>query len=356
VELAARDDVESRLVSRRAGRWRLAHGPFEPNHLPSPRQRAWTLLVQGVDLHDDAAHALLSRFRFLPDARLDDLMVSWAAEGGGVGPHRDSYDVFLVQAMGRRRWRIAPPGESRLDPDAPLKILTDFSPTDEWTLEPGDMLYLPPGWAHDGVAVDGSCMTCSVGFRAPSRLELLRAFLADCADDPGGPDPRYGDRGSEATVEPGRLPEPMADALAGWLSGWRASRARIDDFLGRFLTEPKPQVWFDPPARLPAVPAWWRGVLAHGLVLDRRSRIAWRDRTVFVNGEAFAIARSDTRLWRRLADTRALEASDLKGRDAASPLAARLHDWFAAGWIHAPQPADGKTRPRVSRRRPPPNG
>ncbi|MFN3566120.1 MAG: cupin domain-containing protein, partial [Burkholderiaceae bacterium] len=180
-ELAARDDVESRLVTAFGGRWRLKHGPFAAHSLPSPRRRAWTLLVHGVNVHDEAADALLARFRFLPDARLDDLMASYATDGGGVGPHVDSYDVFLVQAHGRRRWRIGRQRDLRLVPGLPLKILADFRPTHEWVLEPGDLLYLPPGVAHEGVAL-GESVTCSIGFRAPAWQELVEPWFAALAE------------------------------------------------------------------------------------------------------------------------------------------------------------------------------
>ena len=132
--------------------------------------RSWTLLVQGVDLHDDHAHALLHAFRFLPDARLDDLMISWASDGGGVGPHFDSYDVFLLQVQGRRRWRIGRMRDAELEPDVPLRILRRFEPEHEYVLDAGDMLYLPPEWAHDGVAVGRDCMTYSIGMRAPQQI------------------------------------------------------------------------------------------------------------------------------------------------------------------------------------------
>ena len=137
--------------------------------------------MQGVDLLDEGAHALLGRFRFVPDARLDDLMVSYATDGGGVGPHVDSYDVFLLQAWGRRRWRISRQRDLALVPDAPLKLLADFRAEEEWILEAGDMLYLPPGVAHDGTAV-GECLTYSIGFRAPTYQELLEPWLTDFAD------------------------------------------------------------------------------------------------------------------------------------------------------------------------------
>ncbi|MGE5338274.1 MAG: cupin domain-containing protein, partial [Gemmatimonadota bacterium] len=164
--LAGSGEVESRLVTSFNGRWRLRHGPFDATDLPARSRENWTLLVQGVDLHDEAARALLDTFRFLPDARLDDLMASYATDGGGVGPHVDSYDVFLVQAQGRRRWRISRQRNLAPLPGLPLKILAKFAPAREWVLQPGDALYLPPGVAHEGVAI-GECITCSVGFRAP---------------------------------------------------------------------------------------------------------------------------------------------------------------------------------------------
>ena len=179
--LAASDDVESRLVVRDDARWSVRHGPLPRRALPPLARPAWTLLVQGVDLHVPAAHELLRRFRFVPDARLDDLMVSYATDGGGVGPHVDSYDVFLLQVHGRRRWRIGPAADAAFVPGLPLKILARFDATRDWLLEPGDMLYLPPGWGHDGTAV-GECMTCSIGFRAPTAVELARDVLQRAAE------------------------------------------------------------------------------------------------------------------------------------------------------------------------------
>ena len=152
-ELAGQPDVESRLLTRFAGDWRLRHGPLPRRALPPLGKPDWTLLVQGLDLHWPAARDMLDRFRFVPEARLDDLMVSYASDGGGVGPHLDSYDVFLLQVHGRRRWRIGPVHDRSLVAGLPVKILGQFVPDQDWILEPGDMLYLPPNWGHDGVAV-----------------------------------------------------------------------------------------------------------------------------------------------------------------------------------------------------------
>jgi 50S ribosomal protein L16 3-hydroxylase len=328
--LAARDDVESRLVEADGDRWTLRRGPFE--RLPSRRRPRWTLLVQGTDLHDDAMHALLARFRFLPDARVDDLMVSFATDGGGVGPHVDQYDVFLLQARGTRRWRIAPPGDPSLVPGVPLKLLARFEPTEEWLLEPGDMLYLPPGWGHDGVAV-GECMTFSIGFRAPSRLEFLSAFLAAAADAPGGPDPRFADRGRAADRHPGALPADLVARLRGWASGWRASPAEVERFVGRWLTEPKAMVWFESPDPRLSPERFARTAARDGLRLDRRSRMAWRGAAVFVNGESVDAPPAARRWLRRLADRRALSAAECSRALADASLAAILHAWHDAGWL-----------------------
>ncbi|MDP9046466.1 MAG: cupin domain-containing protein, partial [Pseudomonadota bacterium] len=192
--LAAHDEVESRLVVREGARWTMRQGPFTRRLIPPLKRPGWTLLVQGLDLHLPAARTLLESFRFAPDARLDDLMLSYASDGGGVGPHVDSYDVFLLQTKGRRRWRIGRVRAPAWQPGLPLKILERFEPEVEWLLEPGDMLYLPPGWGHDGVAV-GACTTCSVGYRAAGREALAREVLQRLLDaaDPEDAGPLYRD-------------------------------------------------------------------------------------------------------------------------------------------------------------------
>ena len=330
--LAADDAVESRLVSAAGGRWRLDRGPFEREDLPSLGRKRWTLLVQGVDLHLDSAHELLSRFRFLPDARLDDLMISLASDQGGVGPHLDSYDVFLIQIQGRRRWRVAPPGRSGLIAGLPLKILADFQPEHDWLLEPGDMLYLPPGWGHDGVA-DGPCMTASVGFRAPSRLEFLREFLAQAADDPAGSDPRFGDAGRAPVRQAAAIPSDLHAPLRDWAQHWRPSSLAIDRFIGRFLSEPKASVWFDPGKPI-SLAAFGKRAATRGLRLDRRTRMLYRGSAVFINGEHVSPGRAARPWLRRLADERTLAPQALANALARDPeLGALLHQWTNAGWV-----------------------
>ncbi len=323
--MAARDEVESRLVVQQPGGWTLRHGPLPRRVLPRVDQRGWTLLVQGLDTHLDSARELMSRFRFVPDARLDDLMVSWASDGGGVGPHLDSYDVFLLQLQGRRRWRIAPPGDYLLQPDVPLKIIRNFVPEQEWLLEPGDMLYLPPGWAHDGVA-DGECMTASIGFRAAGRAELRTEVLQrmlDASELPD-PDPLYRDPRQPATDAPGRIPDAMQEFVSREVVRWLAEPRSLACALGEVLSEPKPQVFFNPGQPL---------VAGEGAQLDRRTRMLYDDHHVFINGEAFRAAGGDAKLMRRLADARTLTATQLAklGGDARE----LLGQWAQAGWLYS---------------------
>ncbi len=324
--LASRDGVQSRLIIQDGERWRLRNGPFARRALPALTQRQWTLLVQGVDLHDDRAHDLLSRFRFVPDARLDDLMISFATDGGGVGPHFDSYDVFLLQVHGRRRWRIGRQKDLSLRDDLPLKILEHFEPEEEWLLEPGDMLYLPPRWAHDGIA-EGECMTCSIGFRAPAQGELARELLQRIADDIEAP-ALYRDPSQPATDRPAQLPADLT-AFAADAVRAEVERALKGDALalalGEYLTEPKADTWFDENdgAELAA---------GRGLRLDRRTRAAYDARHVFINGEGLRAGGRDAKLMQRLADARGLSARELAGAsDAARDL---LADWLHAGWLH----------------------
>lgn len=327
--LAARDDVESRLITNFRQQWKMAHGPHQ--QLPSLLRKQWTLLVQGVNLHDDQADELLNRFRFIPDARLDDLMISYASDGGGVGAHVDSYDVFLLQAAGQRRWRIGAQKDLSLQEGLPLKILRQFTPTREFVLEPGDMLYLPPQYAHEGVAV-GECMTYSIGFRAPSWQELGEAFMnfmADNVDLPG----RYSDPELQPSRRPAQIGDDMLHKVASQFEKLASRRDDIAIFLGEYLSEPKPTLWFDPPAR----PATERRFLAdaarHGLRLHRKSRMLYRQNFVFLNGESFQPVASDRRLLQALADTRALAPEKMAA--ASDDLRESFYQWYRDGWVVA---------------------
>lgn len=321
-DMAADEAVESRLIVRKAQGWTLRQGPLTRQQLPPLRQPGWTLLVQGVDQHLDAAHALLRRFRFVPDARLDDLMISWASDTGGVGPHFDSYDVFLLQATGQRRWRIGRQKDFSLQPGVPLKILSHFEPEEEHVLNPGDMLYLPPRWAHDGDAVGVDCSTYSIGFRAPQRGGLAGELLQRMADELED-DTLFRDPGQPATATPAAMPAALEAFAVDALQRLLAERQSLACALGEVMTEPKPRVWFDEPEG-----DWTPGALR----LDRRTRMMYDERHIFINGESFRAGGADARLMRALADQRALD--DRQVARASEGAQALLQDWFDAGWLH----------------------
>lgn len=325
-DLAAQPDVESRLVmgennGQRA--WQMQRGPFKRKAIPKLTERDWTLLVQGVDLHDDGVSALMQQFRFIPDARIDDVMSSYASDGGGVGPHFDSYDVFLLQAQGQRRWRIGRQKDLSLQPDLPLKILANFKPEHDWVLNPGDMLYLPPRYAHDGVAL-GECMTYSIGFRVPQMGDLARELLvrmSEEAEDAVGTD-LYQDAKQPAVQNAAAIPEGLADFAKSALQRALKDPHALARALGEYLTEPKANVWFEggaTPRKMKAV------------ALDRRSRMMYDKHHIFLNGESWRAAGADARLMRLLADQRMLTSEDLKG--ASTQALALLRDWCEDGWL-----------------------
>jgi 50S ribosomal protein L16 3-hydroxylase len=279
--------------------------------------------VQGVDLHDDGARELLDAFRFAPDARLDDVMVSWASAGGGVGPHVDSYDVFLLQAQGRRRWRIARRFDAALRRGAPLKMLRRFAPEQEHLLDAGDMLYLPPGWAHDGVAEGGECITYSIGFRAPRSgalgVDLVERLLDRAA---GGDGSLYSDPKQRATLAPARIPPPLLEFAVAAARRVVASERDLTRALGEALTLRKSHVRFD------ARPRRWRTA---AVALDRQTAMLYCDEYLFINGESHRVAGKDGALFRRFADRRRLDARAVAAASSASK--ALLREWLRAGWL-----------------------
>ncbi|OWJ92680.1 cupin [Pseudomonas sp. A46] len=238
--LSLEEDVESRIVLEHGERpWELRRGPFAEDTYQNLPERDWTLLVQAVDQFVPDVAELLEQFRFLPSWRIDDVMISYAAPGGGVGPHFDNYDVFLLQGHGRRRWKIGQmcDAESGLLPHADLRILADFEQVDEWVLEPGDMLYLPPRLAHFGIAED-ECMTYSVGFRAPSAAEVLTHFtdfLAQFLPD----EERYSDAGSAPVSDPHQIQQDALDRLKALLAEHMSDERLLLTWFGQFMTEPR---------------------------------------------------------------------------------------------------------------------
>jgi 50S ribosomal protein L16 3-hydroxylase len=326
-ELACSSDIESRIVKRTREGWRVEHGPFALRDLQRLPERGWTLLVQGTEAVLRPAARLLREFAFIPYARLDDLMVSYAAPGGGVGPHFDTYDVFLVQSQGERRWHVSDQRDLELVPDAPLKLLENFRPRQEWTLGPGDFLYLPPRYAHDGIAV-GECITCSVGFRAPGIQELASRFL-EFLQDRLAFEGIYGDPDLEPALRPARIPPEMIEHAVGVAERLRWTKSDVREFLGRYLTEPKNNVVFDAPVRPRARGEFERRARKEGVHLVPATRMLFSGDTLFINGEAAAPNSDAARTLSKLADARRLDP-----RFKLSAAGWRLlYAWYVAGYI-----------------------
>ena len=275
--LALEEEVESRLVLEHSAHpWELRRGPFAEDTFSQLPERDWTLLVQAVDQFVPEVAEVLRDFGFLPSWRIDDLMISFAAPGGSVGPHFDNYDVFLLQAEGQRRWKIGQmcEADSKLLAHADLRILAEFEQTDEWVLEPGDMLYLPPRLAHYGIAED-DCMTYSVGFRAPSAAEVLTHFtdfLAQFLPD----EERYSDAGMAPISDPHQIQQEALDRLKALLTEHMSDERLLLTWFGQFMTEPRyPELVSGPEIE----EADFLAALEDGAVLVRNpsARLAWSE-------------------------------------------------------------------------------
>ena len=236
--LALEDEVESRLIIEKQN-WALKRGPFSEKDFSKLPKTHWTLLVQQLDAWSPEINALKSLFSFIPNWRIDDVMASYAPEGGSVGPHFDDYDVFLLQAQGQRHWQVGQTCDettARL-PHANLKLLKDFKPRESWVLEPGDMLYLPPKLAHYGIAKN-DCITLSIGFRAPSIQELVDRFASHFLESAGAVE-RYQDPDLTIQAAPGEISASALTRVQTLLQQALNDRSNLAAWFGELVTEPK---------------------------------------------------------------------------------------------------------------------
>ncbi|MDH5587204.1 MAG: cupin domain-containing protein [Nitrospirota bacterium] len=242
--LACEEEVESRLIIHNAesDHWELTHGPFVDATFSELPPTHWTLLVQAVDHWVPAAADFLAQFYFIPSWRVDDLMVSYSGDQGGVGPHYDNYDVFLVQVSGRRQWEVGGlyDESSPRRPDTPVKILTEWEPEHSWILEPGDLLYVPPRVGHRGIAVGEDCMTCSVGFRAPSHRDILLDFSESMGEELND-EVRYADPDLVPQANPGQITPEAVKNVQEILKHYVEDHDGLAQWFGCYMTSPKYQ-------------------------------------------------------------------------------------------------------------------
>lgn len=332
--LACEEDVQARIVIEKKSGWLLKQGPFDETEFAKLPKKNWTLLVQNVDHYLPEAKDLLQQFSFIPNARLDDLMVSYAPEGGGVGPHFDSYDVFLLQGQGKRLWRVSTQNDLTLLEGAPMRILKNFHTEQEWILEAGDMLYLPPKAAHWGIALaaDEDCMTYSIGFRAPKHQELVTEFLGFLQDQfvqeklclTG----MYEDADLTLQENPAEISNKMIEKVSDVLQRITWDYKTTTQFLGSYLTEPKPHVVFTPNKKI-SLEKFTKELQDSGIALDLKSQMLFREHDIFINGEQIPVKEDDAELLKKLAQNRVLLEKAI-----SFSLLQHLYTWHQAGYCH----------------------
>lgn len=328
IELACDDDVQSRLVTYKRKKWLLEHGPFLQDDFDHLSKKNWSLLVQEVNHYLPSARDLLLKFDFIPYARLDDLMVSYAPKGGGIGPHVDSYDVFLLQGQGSRRWQISPQNDTSFIEDAPLKILRNFEPEQEWLLQPGDLLYLPPNYAHNGIAEE-DCMTYSIGFRAPSCQELITQFLV-YQQDHLQVNGWYTDPDLQLQSQPAEITQFMVRQVKAILKEIKWGQIEIEKFLGVYLTEPKAHVFFDSPELPLTQQQFAKEILKNGAQLNLKSRMLYgKNSLIFLNGEVFEVDNGTYQHLIKLANEQKIYVGEASNNETKKI----LYQWYLSGYI-----------------------
>lgn len=329
--LSCDDDVQARIIKQLKGKWQVIDGPFDEEIFSTLPDKDWTLLVQSVNHHLPEAVSLLAQFNFIPHARLDDLMVSYAPDGGGVGPHFDSYDVFLLQGTGKRLWRVSEQQDLNLVEGAPLKILKNFVTEKEYILEAGDMLYLPPQVAHWGIAV-GDCMTYSIGFRAPKAQELAIEFLS-FIQEKINLQGLYHDPDLIMQAHPSDINESMIKQVSGMLNAITWDDNVVGEFLGAYLSEPKPDVVFEAPRKLSADK--FNDLLKQKpILLALKSQMLCYRQLCFINGEKLEVPSILFASMQKLADTRYLDVpkENLTAYDLTT-LTKLLHAHYSTGYL-----------------------
>ena len=328
--LACEEDVQARIISQKKDVWQVKHGPFDDADFAKLGKKNWTLLVQSVNQYLSEAADLLAQFNFIPHARLDDLMVSYAPTGGGVGAHVDSYDVFLLQGSGKRNWKISAQTDLSLVENAPLGILKHFKPEQEWVLEAGDMLYLPPQIAHWGVSESDDCMTYSIGFRAPKTQELQHEFLNYLQDHIQAKG-LYSDPNLSLQNHPAEISDDMISKVGEMLQKITWDKKHVADFLGKYLSEPKVDVVFAPNKKISKV-EFNKQLATKTLWLSLKSQLLFAHDNFYLNGEKLTVPAVIYNEIKYLADYNHLKTDALEANihEACSDA---LYDAYLAGYV-----------------------
>jgi 50S ribosomal protein L16 3-hydroxylase len=329
--LACEDDVQARIIKQNKDKWTVKNSPFDEAVFSKLPKQDWTLLVQGVNHYLPEAADLLALFSFIPHARLDDLMVSYAPTGGGVGAHVDSYDVFLLQGSGKRNWKVSTQTDLNLVEGAPLKILKNFKTEQEWTLEAGDMLYLPPQIAHWGISESDDCMTYSIGFRAPKTQELQHEFL-NFLQDNLHVEGLYQDADLTLQHHAAEISDAMIAKVDAALRGIVWNKDNVADFLGKYLTEPKLDVVFEPNRKISKA-EFIKQLGKKTLHLSLKSQLLFAENNFFLNGEKLAVPAEIVAIMKAFADKKHLKI-DALGANIHAVAGDALFEAYLAGFVY----------------------
>ena len=331
--IAQNEEAVSRLIEHKQGIWQVKYGPFKKSDLPKKTNIPWTILVQNINHYFPFAESFLNLFKFIPYARLDDLMISYATKKGSVGPHFDSYDVFLFQAQGAREWKISDQKKFTLDKQSSIKIITNFKSKNSWVLKPGDMLYLPPNIGHWGISQSDDCVTYSIGFRAPGTFEIQSKFLDFIQDHLiTNENEIYKDPNLTPQKNPAEISSNMTKAMRNIVDRLRWDKSSINHFIGQLLSEPIENSIFETRKPL-SLKAFEKSIVHKTLRLNSKTRMLFIKNNFYVNGEFIKIDKKYTSFLKQLANDREISLESTLNKRDLNALGIVLLPLYEAGFI-----------------------
>ncbi len=331
--IAQNEEAVSRLIEHKQGIWQVKYGPFKKSDLPKKTNIPWTILVQNINHYFPFAESFLNLFKFIPYARLDDLMISYATKKGSVGPHFDSYDVFLFQAQGAREWKISDQKKFTLDKQSSIKIITNFKSKNSWVLKPGDMLYLPPNIGHWGISQSDNCVTYSIGFRAPGTFEIQSKFLDFIQDHLiTNENEIYKDPNLTPQKNPAEISSNMTKAMRNIVDRLRWDKSSINHFIGQLLSEPIENSIFETRKPL-SLKAFEKSIVHKTLRLNSKTRMLFIKNNFYINGEFIKIDKKYTSFLKQLANDREISLESTLNKRDLNALGIALLPLYVAGFI-----------------------
>jgi 50S ribosomal protein L16 3-hydroxylase len=332
-KIAQNEEAISRLIEFKKNLWQVKYGPFKKSDFTKQKNAPWTVLIQNMNHHFSFADSFLNFFKFIPYARLDDLMVSYATKKGSVGPHFDSYDVFLFQAKGEREWRVSEQKEFTLDKKSAIKIITNFKSKNSWVLKPGDMLYLPPNIGHWGISLSDDCLTYSVGFRAPGTFEIQSKFLDFIQDNLSiNKNDLYKDPNLKSQKNPAEINSNMISKFQQIVNQLRWNKNTINTFVGQLLSEPIETAIFQPPKPI-SLEIFKKNLSKKILILNPKTRMLFIKNSFYMNGELIEADKKSALHLRRLAKDRKISFKSGLDKEDLNALGIILLPLYLSGFV-----------------------